>query len=181
MDEHTGENLRRLMAEQGLSLGQVVKKTGLDRRTVSAILDGSNRPHSRTIHRLAAGLGVSPSELFVNPGQLLYRRFDVQTNPIVREVVDRHPDLFDGWSEMDFEELHSRFGQGGALTVEGTLAITRRMNRNRRVHEQLALLLESAQADMISGIVEVMYRQVIPAAAHRDKKPLEKPGGMSSG
>ncbi len=181
MNEHTGENLRRIMAEQGLSLGQVVGNTGLDRRTVSAILDGSNRPHSRTIHRLAAGLGVSPSELFVNPGQLLYRRFDAQTNPIVREVVDRHPDLFDGWSEMDFEELHSRFGQGGALTVEGTLAIARRMNRNRQVHEQLALLLESSQAETIRGIVEVIYRQVSPAAARRCEKPLENCDRTSPG
>lgn len=167
MNEHTGENLRRIMVEQGLSLGQVVRKTELDRRTVSAILDGSNRPHCRTIHRLAAGLEVSPNELFVNPGQLLYRRFDSQTNPIVREVVDRHADLFEGWSEMDFEELHSRFGQGGSLTVEGTLAIARRMNRNRQVHEKLALLLESNHADVISGIVEVLYGQVSPRSARR--------------
>ena len=171
MSEHTGENLRRIMVEQGLSLGQVVSKTGLDRRTVSAILDGSNRPHSRTIHRLAAGLGVSPDEFFVNPGQLVYRRFDAQTNPTVREVVDRHPELFAGWSEMDFEELHSRFGQGGALTAEGTFAIASRMNRNRQVHEQLALLLETSQADVISGIVEVMYREIVPAR-HREKSSL---------
>ena len=180
MSEHTGENLRRIMAEQGLSLGQVVMQTGLDRRTIAAILDGSNQPHSRTIHRLAAGLGVAPGELFVNPGQLVYRRFDEQTNPIVREVVERHPELFDGWSEMEFDELHSRFGHGGALTAEGTLALARRMNRNRQVHEQLALLLESSQADVISGIVEVLYRQVVPAAARGGEEPREKSGQMRS-
>jgi len=172
MNEHTGENLRRIMVEQGLSLGQVVAKTALDRRTISAILDGSNRPHSRTIHRLAAGLGVSPDEFFVNPGQLVYRRFDIATNPVVREVVARHPDLFEGWSEMDFEELHSRFGEGGALTADGTLAVARRMNRNRQVHEKLALLLETNQAEMISGIVEVIYRQAVPAPACRTDEPI---------
>ncbi|HLA85339.1 MAG TPA: helix-turn-helix transcriptional regulator [Thermoguttaceae bacterium] len=171
MNEHTGDNLRRIMAEQGLSLGQVVARTGLDRRTIGAILDGSNRPHSRTIHRLAAGLGVSPDEFFVNPGQLLYRRFDAETNPVVRDVVAAHPELFAGWSRMDFEELHSRFGEGGALTAEGTQDVARRMNRNRQVHERLALLLESHQADVISDIVEVMYRQVVPSTSRRSREP----------
>lgn len=159
MNEHTGENLRRIMVEKGLSLAQVVERTGLDRRTVSAMLDGSNRPHPRTIHRLAEGLGVSPDEFFVNPGQLVYRRFDIQTNPVVREVVEGHPELFEGWSEMDFEELHSRFGHGGSLTADGTLAVARQMNRNRQVHEKLALLLESSHADVIAGIVDVLYRE----------------------
>jgi transcriptional regulator with XRE-family HTH domain len=167
MSEHTGENLRRIMVEQGLSLGQVVERTGLDRRTISAILDGSNRPHPRTIHRLAERLAVSPDEFFVNPGQLVYRRFDLQTNPAVREVVDEYPELFEGWSEMDFEELHSRFGHGGSLTAEGALSMARHMNRNRQVHEKLSLLLESSQAEIISGIVEVMYREVVPATENR--------------
>jgi transcriptional regulator with XRE-family HTH domain len=151
------------MAEKGLSLGGVVEKTGLDRRTVAAILDGSNRPHSLTIHRLATGLDVSPDEFFINPGQLLYRRFDARTNPIVRDVVDEHPELFIGWGEADFEELHSRFGHGGALTAEGTLEIARRMEHNRTVHEKLALLLESSQAETISRIVHAMYDQVVPS------------------
>ena len=98
-----------------------------------------------------------------------------------RELVERYPDLFDGWSEMDFDELHSQFGQGGALTAEGTLAIARRMNHNRQVHEQLALLLESSQAKTISDIVDVMYRQVAAAAAHCHEKPREKPGHTNSG
>ena len=164
MSEHTGENLRRIMVEQGLSLAAVVDRTGLDRRTVAAILDGSNRPHSRTIHRLAVGLDVPPNEFFVNPGQLVYRRFDAQTNPVVREVVAQHPELFDGWSEADFDELHSRFGHGGALTAEGTLAVARQMDHNRTIHQKLALLLETSQAEVISGIVEVMYRQVTPSS-----------------
>ncbi|MBN2218331.1 MAG: helix-turn-helix transcriptional regulator [Pirellulales bacterium] len=169
MSEHTGDNLRRIMVELGLSLGQVVERTGLDRRTIASILDGSNRPHSRSIHRLATGLGVAPDEFFVNPGQLVYRRFDAQANPIVGEVVRRHPELFEGWSEMDFDELHSRFGEGGALTVDGTLDVARQINRNRLIHEKLALLLETSQADTISGIVEVMYRQAVPDTAGRKK------------
>ena len=161
MGEHTGENLRRLMAEKGLALKQVARRTGLDRRTISGILDGSNKPHPRTIHRLAEGLGVSPDEFFVSPTQLLYRRFDVQTNPMVQEMVQENPRLFADWNEVDFEELHSRFGTGGCLTAEGVLAAAREMNCRRELHEKFALLLESSQANVVRGIVELLYQQVV--------------------
>jgi transcriptional regulator with XRE-family HTH domain len=161
MGEHTGENLRRVMAEQGLSFSDVVEQSGLDRRTISGILDGRNRPHPRTIHRLAKGLGVGPDEFFVSPTQLVYRRFDERTNPVVHEIVESRPDVFAGWSEADFDELHSRFGAGGCLTPEGVLAAAGEMNRRRELQEKFALLLESSQAGVVIGIVEVLYREVV--------------------
>ena len=161
MTEHIGENLRRVMAQDGLSLGEVVEKTGLDRRTVQGILEHSNKPHPRTLHRLAKGLGVSPDEFFVSPSQLLYRRFDCQTNSAVGQIVEAHPELFRDWTELDFEELHSRFGTGGALTAEGALAAVGDMNRRRDLQEKLALLLESSEAELITGIVEMMYQRVL--------------------
>jgi len=165
MGDHSGENLRRLMTRMGLTIQQVAARSRLDLRTVKGILDGSNRPHARTLHRLAAALQVSPDEFFLDPSQLIYRCFDRATNPVVAEVVESHPALFSGWTEADYEELNSRFGTGGPLTVEGTLAAVSRMNRNRKVQEKLAVLLESAHADLIRGIVEVMYDKVVTAEA----------------
>ena len=147
MSEYSGENLRRLMTRMGLTIEQVAARSRLDLRTVKGILDGSSRPHARTLHRLAAALQVSPDEFFLDPSQLIYRCFDQATNPIVAEVVESHPSLFSGWTEADYEELNSRFGTGGPLTVEGTLAAVNTMNRNRKVQEKLAVLLESSQAD----------------------------------
>jgi len=161
MGEHTGENLRRVMAEQGLSFKEVVRRTGLDRRTISGILDGRNRPHPRTIFRLARGLGVPADEFFVSPTQLVYRRFDERTNPVVQDVVESRPELFAGWSETDFDELHSRFGAGGCLTTEGVLAAAGETNRRRELQEKFALLLESSQANVVIGIVELLYQEVI--------------------
>lgn len=57
-------NLRRLMARSGLTLEQVVHTTGVCERTIKVLLRGRSKPHSRTLHRLAAGLGVSPDEFF---------------------------------------------------------------------------------------------------------------------
>ena len=131
--DHARENLLRLMAAGGLSLSRLAEQTGLNVRTIRGILRGGHRPHARTLHRLAEGLGVSVDEFFVDPAQLLYRRFDRQTNPLVAEVVADHKELFAGWSEADFDELHSRVGTGGALTVEGAVTAVRQMNRKRRL------------------------------------------------
>lgn len=158
---YAGENLRRLMALRGLSIRQLAEKTGLDERTILGVLSGANKPQARTLHRLAEGLGTSVDEFFLDPAQLLYRRFDRQTNPLVEEVMETHRELFAGWTEADFDELHSRVGAGGALTFEGALAAVHAMNRRRQLHEKLDLLLESSQAKLISGVIDLAYDRVV--------------------
>ena len=163
-----GHNLGRLMADLGLTVEQVAEQSGLDRRTVRGILDGANRPHLRTIGRLAKGLEVSADEFFLEPAQLLYRRFDRHTNPVVEEVIEAHPKVFSDWTAVDFEELHSRFGTGGPLTAEGALAAAQQMNAHRKLHEKLSVVLESSQAEVIAGIVELMYERVVD---EHDREP----------
>jgi transcriptional regulator with XRE-family HTH domain len=167
MPDFTRDNLRRLMSQQGLSIEQVAACSGLDHRTIHGILEGTKRPHSRTLHRLAQGLKVAADEFFLDPSQLLYRRFDRDTNPIVAEVVESRPEVFQGWTEADFDELHSRFGAGGCLTAEGALAAAEQMNGNRATHEKLAVLLETSQADVIRGIVELMYEKTVAKEEER--------------
>ena len=161
MSDYAAENLRRLLADRGLSIRQLARRTGLDERTIRGILSGTNAPHARTLHRLAEGLGVAAAEFFLDPSQLLYRRFDRRTNPVVEEVMEAHQRLFSGWTEADFDELHSRVGTGGALTFDGTLAAVHQMNQKRELHDKLDLLLESSQAEVIRGIMEVLYSQVV--------------------
>jgi len=161
MSDYAGKNLLRLMAGSGLSIQQVAEKTGLDERTIRGILGGTSKPHARTLHRLAEGLGAPVDEFFLDPAQLLYRRFDRQANPVVEEVLQAHRELFTGWAEADFDELHSRVGGGGPLTFEGALSAVRQMNRKRELHEKLDLLLESSQAELIGGIMEVLYDQIV--------------------
>lgn len=157
----TGDNLRRLMADLALTIEQVAERSGVDKRTIKGILDGAKRPQLRTIGRLAKGLGVSSDEFFVDPAQLLYRRFDRDTNPAVEEAIDTHPNIFAGWTLADFDELHSRFGTGGPLTADGALSAAREMNTKRDLHEKLAVLLESSQAEVIAGIVELLYQKAV--------------------
>jgi transcriptional regulator with XRE-family HTH domain len=161
MPNYARENLLRLMAARGLTMSSVAEWTGLHVRTVRGVLRGDKKAHARTLHRLAEGLGVNVEELFVDPAQLVYRRFDRQTNPMVTGVIEDHKELFHGWTEADFDELHSRVGMGGALTVEGTLAAVREMNRKRELHEKLDLLLESSHAEVAAGILNVLYERVV--------------------
>jgi transcriptional regulator with XRE-family HTH domain len=56
--------LRRLIAQQGLTLYQVIERCQLHRRTIEAVLRGDSKPHLRTIGRLAAGLGCDAAEFF---------------------------------------------------------------------------------------------------------------------
>ena len=164
MPQCVQENLRRLITQFGWTIHQVAEKSGLDLRTIRGILEGSKRPQARTLNRLARGLGVSSNELFLDPARLLYRHFDRQTNPVVAEVVEDRPELFLGWTEAEFDELHSRVGTGGPLTAEGTVAAVVQMNRSRALHEKLALLLETSQAELICSIVEAMYEKVVGRA-----------------
>jgi transcriptional regulator with XRE-family HTH domain len=161
MPDFARENLQRLMAAEGLSIARVSEITGVDQRTVRGLLRGRKRPHARTLHRLAEGLKVKIEEFFVDPAQLLYRRFDRHTNPMVETVLEDRPELFDGWTEADFDELHSRMGAGGPLTRQGALESVELMNRKRQLHDKFDLLLESSHSKLIGQIVELLHEQVV--------------------
>ncbi len=148
------------MARFDLTIRQVIAQTGLHEQTVKAILAGNSKPHPRTLKRLATGLGVSEDELFQDPSLLVHRLFDRQTNPAVGQVVENHPALFAGWTESDFDNLYSRFGLGGQLTEEGVIEVVRAMERNRRVHQRVALILETGEAELLIGLVDQIFQRV---------------------
>lgn len=155
------DNLRRLLAQHGLTIAEVARRAEIDRRTVQAVLNGSGKPHPKTIHRLAEAFGVGTDEFYVESSQLLSRQFDHESNPLVGGVVEAYPRVFEGWAAVDFDELHSRFGAGGALTHEGVLAAAEEMNERRVLFEKLAVLLESSHKDLARKMIELLYEQVV--------------------
>ncbi|HEX4132487.1 MAG TPA: helix-turn-helix transcriptional regulator [Pirellulales bacterium] len=163
------DNLHRLLARQALTATALAKRSGIDLRTIKGMLNGSrSRPQARTIHRLAAALEVEVDEFYQNSSTLDHRRFDRQTNPLAAEVVRSRPELFDGWTRGDFDELYSRFGMGGALTTDGTVEVVHLMNRKRETLNKVVVLLESGEADVLRGIVEVLYDKVVLVAKEVD-------------
>jgi transcriptional regulator with XRE-family HTH domain len=57
------ENLKRIRAEKGISQGDIVKSTGIDKAMISNIENGKTNPTLATIAKLAKAIGVSIGEL----------------------------------------------------------------------------------------------------------------------
>lgn len=159
-------NLRRLLACRGMTLAELAEASKLDERTIRSLLAGrSARPHARTLFRLAEGLGVAVGELFRNPALEARRQFDRGTNPVIEEIVEEHPQLLADWCAAELEELYSHFGDGGSLTREGALATVAAINRKRAIQAKVALLLETGEADVLVGVIDVLYRRVVVTPA----------------
>jgi transcriptional regulator with XRE-family HTH domain len=154
-----GANVRRLMVRLNMKLAEVVQATGLDERTVRSILRGTTRPHARTLHKLAQGLGVDPDELFHDPREASIA-FDRAANPAVAQVIGSHPHLFAHWTPADFDELFSRVAVGGELTEHGAIEAAHLMNRRRELMKQVAVILESGEADILRDFIAMLYRRI---------------------
>jgi transcriptional regulator with XRE-family HTH domain len=163
-------NLRRHMAQEGLTYEDVVAATELDERTVRGIAYGTTNPHSRTLQKLAQGLGVTVDDLF-RPSRYSARRFDRATNSLVDGVVARHAKKFENWCDGDFDELYSRFGTGGQLTEDGVLAVADAMNAKRDLWRQVSVILESGEAKLLAEFVELLYRRATVAASPANGQP----------
>jgi len=150
-------NLRRLMARDGLTFDEVVEATGLDERTLRALVRGANHPQARTLHKLAQGLGVEIDELFRPPGRCDPRRFDRAANALVEAVVVRHANTFENWTEAEFDELFSRFGTGGPLTEAGVLAAAQKTNARRELWRKVTVILESGEEELLTQLVALLY------------------------
>ncbi len=161
MSSHLGRNLEQLMGTAGLSVRGLAQHSGLGERTIRAVLGGANKPHLRTIQRLAEGLDVTVADLLRNSSETDRQDFDCRSNPALQDVLQSEPKLFLGWTEADFDELQSRVGTGGALTEEGTIAAARQMNHQRRIREKLDLLLESSHAELIGRIIDLLHGQIV--------------------
>jgi transcriptional regulator with XRE-family HTH domain len=153
-------NVRRHMARAGLTFEDIVTATELDERTVRGIVRGTKNPHARTLHKLAHGLGVTVDDLFQPAGLHSARQFDRVTNSLVSSFVTAHPEMFQNWSDAEFDELYSRFGTGGQLTEAGIAAAAQATNTKRDVWRQVSVILESGEAKLLTEFVDLLYGRV---------------------
>ncbi len=75
-------------------------------------------------------------------------------------MVDAHPKLFEDWTVADFNELFSRMAVGGELTETGTIAVVRAMNERRKLMYQVAVIMESSEADLMRDFIDLLFRRV---------------------
>lgn len=180
-ENRLADNLRRLLARRNLTLDDVVRRTGLDPQTIEALLNATAPPPSaRTLHQLAAGLGVALRELLPRTTTAQRRGFDRRTNPIVDVVVRERPHLFDGWMPHDFDDLYSRFGTGGELNVDGALTVVAEINRRRRVLAQAIVVLETAESERLAEFVARLYGEVVLAGGCESSRAADRSGRASA-
>ncbi len=86
--------------------------------------------------------------------------FDRATNPAVAEVARERPEVFDGWTSEDWEEINSQFGVGGQLTPLGALKAAEAINEKRETVRQLQVVLDTHLRDVAREVIETFYRMV---------------------
>ena len=91
--------------------------------------------------------------------------FDRATNPAVAEVARERPEVFEGWTADDWEEINSQFGVGGQLTPLGALKAAEAMNEKRETVRQLQVVLETHLRDVAREVIETFYRMVQATSA----------------
>ncbi len=159
-------NLRRLMAQQGLTIAQLAQSSGLDERTIKTLLRGdSAKPHARTLHRLAAGLEVRVDELFLwnRPPHALSA--PEVASPVVQQTIGQDPELFRDWTEADFHELARRLDTGQPPTEDQARQAARQVNLRREAIDKVCRLLETSEGQLLLGIIDLLYqRATLPSS-----------------
>ena len=159
-------NLRRLMARHDFTVQGLAAASGVDIRTVKSLLHDRQRPHARTLHKLAEGLGVTADEFFqpladrTSGDYGAQTAFDRATNPVVSEVLAAHPERFADWTAGEVDELFSRVGTGGELNEQGVAAAAELIESRREILAKAAVVLETEEADLLRGIVEMLFERV---------------------
>ncbi len=78
------------------------------------------------------------------------------------------------------DELNSRVGSGGGLTRQGALDSIALMSRKREVLRKVELLMETGEAGLVEGIVEILCRKAAAGDGGRtlgiaDARPSQRP------
>lgn len=68
--EQVAANIRRFRDEQRMSLGEVARRAGLSKQTLSTIEQGTGNPRVDTLSAIAGALGVSLRRLLTEPDRL---------------------------------------------------------------------------------------------------------------
>lgn len=173
-DQVPAGRIRSLCAQQGWDIGELARRAQVSRTTLYQLDRGRiRRPHAATLGRIAAALGLSLADLLRPAGpepangreldrRAAERAFDRLTNPVVADVLDQRPELFENWSADEWDELYSTFGTGGQLTPDGVVQAAEAIARKRETVQQLHVLLETHLGDVAAKMIATLYQMVRP-------------------
>ncbi|WP_459981759.1 helix-turn-helix domain-containing protein [Nocardioides sp. AN3] len=116
------ENIRRFRLERALSLGELARKSGLSKQTLSKIEQGEGNPTVETLGALAAALDLTTRRLLTQWG----------TPVFVQRQTEGEWDSGDGWSQRMLDEI---YGSGYVRTLLLRLERTGKRSRMVKAHQ----------------------------------------------
>ncbi|MCP2360005.1 transcriptional regulator with XRE-family HTH domain [Nonomuraea thailandensis] len=103
-NELVARNVRRLRREQGISIGELARRSGLSKQTLSKAEQGVGNPTVDTLAALGKALDVAPRQLLTEWGSTVY----------VQRQGDAAWEERNGWSERMLDQT---YGSGYVHTL----------------------------------------------------------------
>ena len=99
------------------------------------------------------------------------RAMNMATNPVVTEIIDEQPELVEGWTDSEKDQLYSYRGMGGALTRDGVVAKAGEITENRELKSMCEMLLvNGGTRDRLAQTLRELHAEVQPPRRRRTKK-----------
>lgn len=170
--------IRRLVEERGWNQEEFSRMSRLNRHTVRQILhDGDRRLRNATIGACARALGLTVSDLRTLPLEKLlprmtegtaktddpFRRlFQQATLPELKAWLDRNTERARHLSSEETEEILALQGAGGPLEAFGVDAYIRRLERRRKLIQQIHVIAGSEYLDLLEQFMTLLHDKVRP-------------------
>jgi hypothetical protein len=185
MDENTNESaeladkIKRLVEERGWNKEVFARIADLNRHTVRQILGAGaqRRLRNDTINKCARALGLTVHELRTHPIErllprmveseaagpesVLRQKYALMT-PDLKAWVDRNPDRARKLAADELDELLAVQGPEGPLAAFGVDAFVQRIERRRKLVQQIGVLTGTEYLDLLEQFVTILYEKVRP-------------------
>jgi hypothetical protein len=173
--------IARLVEERGWNQEEFARITRLNRHTVRQILlPGEHRRlRNATIGACARALGLTVNELRTLPLERLLPRmneahpangvaplrrlYERATQPELVAWMERNSERSQQLSDEEVDELLSLQDAGGALTAFGVEGFVERLERRRRLIQQVQVVAGTEYLDLLEQIVTLLHEKVQPA------------------
>ena len=157
---------------RGWDVVELERRSGIGRTTLYHLEKGhTQRVRSSTIAAIARAFEMDVEQLLsghtasATSDRRRAAAFDRATNPSVAEVARERPEVFEGWTVDEWEEINSQFGVGGQLTPLGALKAAEAINEKRETVRQLQVVLETHLRDVAREMIQTLYRMVRATSA----------------
>jgi hypothetical protein len=172
--------IARLVEERGWNQEEFARIARLNRHTVRQILhpNGSRRLRNATVSACARALGLSVNDLRTAPlekllprmseshpaagARTLRRLYEQAAQPELIAWVERNPERARQLSEADLDELLALQGEGGPLSAFGVEGFVQRLERRRRLVEQVHVICGTEYLELLEQMVALLYDKVRP-------------------